>query len=270
MIQFRLVTLLAVCLLAWLPACGGGGGGAPVSTNSGGLPVINPLALTRDLLEDCGGATTVDELQALVSLFSQVVTGQGAGAGFEVQTGQIQNVPGLVIPWTLDADGDATPEGSGVFAFEDAAGNPISPFSPAQLLPLFTGGIAGLGGLFAVLPDGSQFILAVDQIVGPPSVTGEVRASFVGGQPTLVSGLVGVSEGGCASEATWANVTLGNLLAGFPSAVLSTRTTRGTDVLVGTLTLNGTNIAVASVSLNAAPATVWNVNLTTGAVSQVP
>jgi len=277
MLRIRILALLTAALLTPslllpLAACGGGGGGGGPTSISGGSPgpAVGPLQLSQDLLSECGGAATVQQIQAVTALYQQVAAGQGGAAGFTVLTGQIQNSPGLIIPWELDLDGDQQLDGSGSFVFEDAAGQPSVPFTPTQMAPLFTQGIAGLGVLMAAMPDGTQLILVITELVGPPSVSGQVRASFTGGQPTLFSGDLSVSEGTCGAQSTWNNVPVTAFAGAFPSAVFNLRVTQASDVLLGTLTTDGTNTAVASVSLNAGATTAWDVNLTTGAVTQNP
>ncbi|MDF1700549.1 MAG: hypothetical protein P1V36_05260 [Planctomycetota bacterium] len=269
--SLSVVALVAVALVLGLAGCGGGGGGpAPVSDpGPTPPPVVDPTQLTSDLLSACGGQTTVEQIQAVIALFQSVTSGQAEGAGFTVLSGQIQNVPGLVIPWELDADGQNGPEATGSFAFEDAGGTPSVPFTPQQLMPLFTTGIAGLPVLLAAIPDGTQFIMVIEDMPGTPNVSGSTRATFQSAQPTLSSGNILVSEGDCAAQTTWSNVPMNSLTGMFPNAVFNTRVTQVSDELVGTITTDGTNTAVADVSLNSAANTQWEINLTTGQVTQI-
>lgn len=266
------LALMAAALLLPFAGCGGGGGGgggtASGGSGGGGAPIVDPVQLTQDLLADCGGRMTVLGIQQVVNQFSGVVAGQTNG--FTILTAQITNTPGLIIPWEFDAGGDGTPEITGRWRFEDAGGSPNVPWTPAELMPIFTQGIAGLPAVLAIIPDGTQMITEITGDAGTPSVTGSMRASFASQQPTNTSGDVSVAGASCTSEATWSNVPINNLTAPYPTAVFSTRITQDTDVALGTLTTNGTNTAVADVSLNGAANTQWDVNLDDGTVTQQP
>lgn len=267
----RLLAVMAVCALAVpLAACGGGGGGGPAPTGSEGNtqpPIVDPTQLTQQLLETCGGETTIAEIQALVALYSGVLSGQNGNASFTLDTAGIQLAPGLVIPWQLDLGGDPGPEATGAFSFLDAGGAPVMPFAPGDLAALFTSGVGALPALLAGMPDGTQFVLTIFDRPGTPQLSGEMRSTFTSGQPSLASGQVDVAEGTCAAQTTWSNVPINSLGGQFPSAVFTTRVVEGADVLAGTLTTDGTSTAVAEVSLNGGATTLWEINLLTGAVT---
>ena len=58
-----------------------------------------------DLLAACGGKTAIDGLQTIAGIYEDFVDGSAGAVGFSLLTGQIQNDPGLVIPWELELNG---------------------------------------------------------------------------------------------------------------------------------------------------------------------
>ena len=269
--------LIALGLVLSLAACGGGGGGGGGGTTGGGSegggttpPVVDPNAITQALLSECGGQTTIEELQSLIAMYAGVASGSAPGVSFNLRVDQVQLDPGLVIPFEIDLGGAEGPEGDGAFSFEDGSGNPVMPFQAQDIAPLFTTGIAAFPALLASAPDGTEFVLSIFSLAGPPAVSGESRATLTSGQPTLGSGRINVSEGTCSAQTTWSNVPFNSLTGQFPSAVFDTQVTKDNDVLVGTITTNGTQTAVAAVQLNGGATTTWDINLLTGAVTQQP
>lgn len=274
--RFVLILVLAVGLVPGLAACGGGGGGggdAGTPSDGGGgdtPPVLSGDALTQSLLEACGGQTSIAQIQDLIATYAGVGAGSAPGVSFDLRPDQVEFAPGLVVPFELDLGGAEGPEGTGAFSFEDAAGDPVMPFQPQDVAPLFTTGIAAFPGVLALAPDGTQFILTIFGQATTPEVSGESRATLASGQPSLGSGNINVSEGGCNAQTTWNDVPFNSLTGQFPSAVFNTQVTQDTDTLVGTITTNGTRTATAAVQLNGGATTQWQIDLITGAVTPAP
>jgi len=204
-----------------------------------------------------------------LDLFEAVQANQAPDRGLAVDLAGIRLSPGLLIPWTLDPDGDGVPEADGAFSFEDAQGNPVQPLGPTIVLALLSGGATALGPALASLPDGTVLVSDLNA-VGPPKVSGRIRISLADGELFDTGGDLSITQGECSSSVTWIGIPLTAFAGVFPSSTFRTSFEHAGDTLEGEISMDGTPSARASVSLDGGPFEDYRINLATGEVTPLP
>ena len=257
---------LLVPLLLLGTACGGGDTFTP-NTLNGSLDASRPTFRehVREILEDCA-PDALAHVADWVDLVRAVLENEAPGRGFALDLAGIRLSPGLLIPWTLDVDGDGNSEAHGSFRFEDAAGQPVQPLGPADVLALLAGGVGELGTVLAGLPDGT--VLVTDLIVeGPPLVTGRVKVSLVAGEALETSGDMSISNAECSASVAWIGIPLQAFAGAYPSSTFSATFEHAADTLEGEISTDGSQTATARVSLNGGLLEAYEINLLTGEVT---
>jgi len=257
---------LLIPLLLLVAACGGGDTFTPY-TLSGSLDASRPTFRehAREILEDCA-PDALAHVADWVELVRAVLENEAPGRGFAVDLAGIRLSPGLLIPWTLDVDGDGQFEAHGSFSLEDAAGQPIQPLGPAAVLALLAGGVGELGTVLAGLPDGTVLVTDLN-VGGPPLVTGRIKVSFAAGEALGTSGEMSVSNAECSASVAWIGIPLQAFAGAYPSSTFRATFEHAADTLTGEISTDGSQTATASMSLNGSLFEAYEINLLTGEVT---
>jgi hypothetical protein len=174
--------------------------------------------------------------------------------------------PGASVGWSLDLDGDQTPDVVGGLQFTNEQGDPETAADVNQL----AGGFDDLDTMIASLPDGTR--LTIDAVSPqPPPFDVAVTVTILGGAVDSVSGMANLQDPECMASLDLAGASLQDVGGDYPSMTLNVSFVTGVGTVAGTIVFDGTNQARAEVTLDGGTeVSAFLINLDTGAVTPAP
>jgi len=238
---------IATIVVALAAGCGGGGGGGVVVPPAG-------QALAKQILEDCG----VDALGSLGGLIDAFFGIMDIGTPLpNVTVTGLLNDPATGFSFSIDLDGDDSPDITGTLEFFDAGGTPVAVADLAEV-PANPDAFAGLLG---VVPDGTRIRIDYTAVSGTDN--GTITLPLQAGAAASMSGQVSIQIGNCSSTFTFTDVEV--LIWLVPIATIEVEIVSSAGTLEGEATVDTSDVAAFSVTLDGGSTLFeFNVNMETG------